>query len=318
MSLEINDITRFPEGIKKVIRRECVSAIALLEQNKNANPHETVHKVRKSFKKIRALFRLVRDAMEDYHKENRFFRDEGRRVSDIRDATALIEALDLIYGQYSAKLYKNSFADIRQQLEKRRKSMAEKAFDEKDVLQAIRKKISAKCESVYTMPIEYSSFASIAPSLKRVYKRGRKAYRKAKDAKHPDDFHEWRKRVKYLRYQLRAIEAVWPDFMDTWEDELHKLSDYLGTDRDLMMLRNHILENSVLENSGENQGGESHYLLRTIVDGHRKQLQEHALLLGKRLYHMKPDHFASLVGSAMEAHIDEKNRNLVKPGQLEC
>ena len=52
---------------------------------------DAVHETRKSIKKVRALMRLVRtEPGESYTAENAALRGTGRRISEIRDAAALI------------------------------------------------------------------------------------------------------------------------------------------------------------------------------------------------------------------------------------
>ena len=61
---------------------------------KSANdPHFIVHEVRKSFKKIRSYLRLIREQI-DFKAENHFFRDLGMEISEIRDLTSCMEALE--------------------------------------------------------------------------------------------------------------------------------------------------------------------------------------------------------------------------------
>jgi CHAD domain-containing protein len=312
MDLKITRILNISEGVKDIICRECEHAVRLLEEETQENPHLVVHEVRKSFKKIRALLRLVRDETAAYHQENRFFRDEGRKISDVRDATALIEALDLLSAQYSDQLYKNAFSDFRKILVDKRDDLVKETLEKENTLMEIRQNISHKCGSIKDLPLTADSFDSIALSIERVYKRGRKGYEKARESADPEDFHEWRKRVKYLQYQLQAIHLVWPKLLNTWEDELHRLSDFLGTDRDIFMLRNFIDGNK-----SQLEADELTYLLRNLLDGHSEQLRQHALLLGKGLYHLQPKDFVSLLGAAWEAYGMRKDQQLVPSEKLE-
>ena len=55
-----------------------------------------IHEARKATKRLRALVRLVRRELGDevYALENQCYRDAGRRLSELRDATVLVETLD--------------------------------------------------------------------------------------------------------------------------------------------------------------------------------------------------------------------------------
>jgi hypothetical protein len=100
--------------------------------------------------------------------------------------------------------------------------------------------------------------------------------------------------------------------LNTWEDELHRLSDFLGPDRDIFMLRNFIDGNK-----SQLEADELTYLLRNLLDGHSEQLRQHALLLGKGLYHLQPKDFVSLLGAAWEAYGMRKDQQLVPSEKLE-
>lgn len=308
LELKIDDISRISESVRQVLHEQCDSTLALITAKAEKAPHETIHEIRKNFKKIRAVLRLVRDTTGRYHTENRFFRDEARKISDLRDATALIEALDLIEEQFKDKLYKNAFTDVRALLIAK---MAEKVLQGNKVLQEIHENLRFKCQAMLELPLSIDGPTSISPGIKRTYKRGRKAYEKASISKLPEDFHEWRKRVKYLRYQLLAIAPVCPPLLTVWENELHKLSDFLGTDRDLYMLK------EFLDKTGKKPDNENGYLLRTLVEGHRRELQEQALLLGKKIYHLKPGVVVSWIEAAWFVELSTNKRLLISRDQLE-
>lgn len=296
MSLKIAAEKDFSEGLKSKIRSQCTGALQLLGNNPEGDPHEVVHEVRKSFKKIRGALRLVRDQIDFYKEENVFFRDEARRISDVRDATSVIETLDDLYEQYENQLYKNTFNQFRNHLNSRREKLTEEYVKDGDVLKIIENQLSDKCEKIDQWPIEIKSFKTLSPSVERVYKRGRKGYKRAKRSRSTKHFHEWRKRVKYLRYQLDLLHRIWPEFLDSWEDELHDLSDYLGDDHDL-----YLLSEEVEKNKDQFSDPESYQLLDSLIKSGRSDLQTNALNLGKRLYHLDHENFAALLEASWEA-----------------
>src|SRR5262249_37152996 len=83
-----------PDGLQRIVQEEIDRAIAELS---GSGGEESIHEARKSIKRIRALLRLRRPALGDrYDGENRVFRDIGRALSPIRDAAALIGAVDAL------------------------------------------------------------------------------------------------------------------------------------------------------------------------------------------------------------------------------
>lgn len=296
MSLKIPEQLEFSEGLKMQIKAQCTESVKLIKSQSETDPHEVIHEVRKSLKKIRGMLRLVRDHIDFYKEANAFFRDEGRRISDLRDATSVIETLDDLYDRYSDQLYQKTFDGYRDHLVLRRKKMATENPEVSGVLKSIGDRLQKKYAEIDSWKMTIETFAELAPGIERVYKRGRKGYERALETQSPDDFHDWRKRIKYLRYQLEVLNRIWPNFLETWEDELHELSDRIGHDRDLFML-----SELVHREQGAFADRESCELLQSLIAFRRSQMQSDALKLGKRLYRLDKNDFAGLLAASWES-----------------
>lgn len=307
MSLYIDNNIKFSHGLNAAIHNECNKVLNEIHKDADENPHYVVHNVRKALKKIRAGLRLFRYTDEKfYKKQNTFFRDEGRRISEVRDASSVIEALDKLITHYHEQLYNNTFNQFKHFLEKRKDGIANEVIHKKRVLDTIEDQLRTKCEAIESWGLEKANgFKGLAPGVKKVYKRGQKAFKETKGSATSPNLHEWRKRVKYLRYQLILLQRIWPPPLKAWQKELHKLSDYLGGDRDLYMLHN-----VVKNNAGAFKDTQSHQLLSTLIEGHRKQLQQEAILTGEKLYHLDKDTFVSLLAKAWEANDKGNQKNV--------
>ncbi|MDC0675465.1 CHAD domain-containing protein [Nannocystis sp. ncelm1] len=77
----------------------------------------------------------------------------------------------------------------------------------------------------------------LEPGLKTSYKQGRQAMRTAFADPTPAAFHAWRKRVKDLWYHTQLLHNVWKGVQSAWAEALEDLSDALGDDHDLEVLR---------------------------------------------------------------------------------
>lgn len=300
------------ERLSTSVQRECTNALKLLNKEKHENISEDVHEIRLNFKKIRALLRLVRDKQDNYIRENKFFRDEARKLAAIRHADAMIEGLDLIQEQYNERIYKKAFVDIRAHLEEHRDAEAEKALKEKHILQDMHQNIEPRCEKTASFFKDIDSFKPIGLGLKRAYKRGKNAHTKAIDSKSNSNLHEFKKRVNYLSDQLDAINPVWPKFLKAWKEELNELSALLGSYRDLSMLSDHIQEKNTKISAEDGT-----YLLGTLIAGHQEQLRKHAILMGKKLYHLKAKDFIALLETAWETHASSMDKKLLPSDKLE-
>jgi CHAD domain-containing protein len=251
--------------IRKQLKKRIDSALATLDQKRLS--HEKIHDARKSLKKARASLRLLRPALResDYRQENTSLRDAARPLSAARDAKVLPDTLRRLVRHYRKPV---SALKVRLKQEALHVEHAELAHSRWQ-LQKARARLKE-------MPVKGDNWSIVGPALQDVYRRGRRALAGARDEHSPEAFHEWRKQAKYLRYTLETLEPVWPPVIHTLADEARTLTDYLGDDHDLTVLRQHI-------------GSEE--LLSKLIEKRQTELRDKAVTLGAKLYEEKPKDF---------------------------
>ena len=89
-------------------------------------------------------------------------------------------------------------------------------------------------------PLKDHGWASLDDGVEDVFRRGRQAMNQARAKGRAEDFHEWRKQVKYLRHQFGLLREVWPDVLEAMEDTADELGERLGADHDLAVLRERV------------------------------------------------------------------------------
>lgn len=208
---------------------------------------EAVHDVRKRCKKVRAVARLCRDTLDEgYQEANRAFRDTARLVAVQRDAWTLVETVTAMASRDASTL---PDGDSAQDLEEVHAALVDRYADiratavDDDLLAEVEVALEDAAAGIEGWPLPVDLAADdLAESIHRVHHRGREGYLALRDTigEDPDDagadWHDWRKRVKYLWYQARLLEEAWPDPMAALADELDYLGDMLGEDHDLMVL----------------------------------------------------------------------------------
>jgi CHAD domain-containing protein len=165
-------------------------------------------------------------------------------------------------------------------------------LDEEKGMEEVAAVIETARQRVDSWPVKTDDFSAISGGLRRVYKRGRNRLADAYSDPVPENFHEWRKRVKYLWYHTRILEPVWPDMLEELADQVHDLSDYLGDDHDLAELRRVIIDRP--QNFGNERDLE---MLVALIDRRRSELEAAARPLGERIYVEKPDEFVDRLAS---------------------
>lgn len=251
-------------------------------------PHDAVHQVRKRCKKIRAALRLVRDTLggsTTYRDENARFRDIAGRLAGVRDAEAMIEAHDALVEAFEEPLDREAFTTIRNGLVERRARIAME-FDLDERLTEFAAQMRAAREQLAGWSLTERGFAAIDGGLKTSYRRGRKGLAVAYREPTPENFHEWRKRVKYHRYHTRLLRALWKAVMGARLREVKQLSDLLGDDHDLAVLRRVVLDD------GDEFGGADTGAFVALIDCRRRALERVVRPLGLRVFAEKPKHLS--------------------------
>jgi len=272
-----------------------------LNSLENLNIHEAIHDIRKRLKKLRALSRLVRDELGDknYKTINTYFRDLGREISDLRDLTAHLETIDLLKERYGKHIYVNFFKAFANQIEKERDELEENLRSQNFFSKHLVEKLKKAKEELTSWPVESDKIDIILPSIERVYKRGNKALKNAYKIPEKENFHEWRKRVKYLWYQTLLLQDMWPNFFNTLEAEIHQLADFLGDDHDLMELNEKIIsEDFVLPDVSQQE------LMTAIINEYSNHLRMKARTKGELIYAEAPEDFRKRIGKYTEINWD--------------
>jgi len=161
-------------------------------------------------------------------------------------------------------------------------------LDDEEAMAEVAVKIEQGRARVANWPIERNDFSALYGGLKRVYKRGYKGLAGAYRESVAENFHDWRKRVKYLWYHMRILKPLWPDLLGELADALHDLSDYLGDDHDLAEFRQLVLDRPEMFNDEPELQA-----LLGLIDRRRAELEAAARPLGERIYVEKPEAFVN-------------------------
>lgn len=284
------------EGIKRIVQEEIDSATEQLNHGNGRKRAEAIHEARKSIKKIRGALRLMRPELgRAYRGENRRLRDTGRKLSEIRDAAAIVEVFDKVVDKHKQNLQANSLTPIRRQLERSKREL-EQTIGIQNVVRRAIATLHGTSKRVKSWPLKKDGFAAIAPGLEGSYRQGRKAMATAQGDPRPENYHEWRKRVKDHWYQVRLLESLWTEVIQAREASLKDLETWLGDDHNLVVLCDKLTNEP--EKYGEADGVQ---LFLALAGEHQKELRENSMSLGQRLYEEKPRLFTQNMSKLWDA-----------------
>jgi CHAD domain-containing protein len=295
------------KGVRRVVRKQLKDALVALGNSESDSLDDCVHAVRKNFKRVRAVLRLVRYAIGDstYQFENEVFRDASRPLSEVRDAKILIETLDKLNEAASDTLKIVPFGEARKKMIAHRREIHQKALGDLDTLAMTTATVKEAIERLDEWTDISNYWVSLGKGLKRVYSRGRKAFDEAKAGRSVESFHEWRKQAKYLRHHMELLAPTWPKVVGELAKQAEDLGDMLGEDHDLAVLRV-----MLSESNGDGQLAERMEPLATIIDRQRQKLQQAAIPKGELLYRDSPKQFVHRIEAYWKEWVNQSGEQL--------
>ncbi len=305
MAFELKTDEKFGRGIRRIARKELDKALEHLGGHERESRDEAVHSARKSFKRIRALLRLVRPAIGDstYREENVVFRDAARPLTQVRDAKILVETLDSLLEHFHEHVAGRSFNDTRDALNANLRAIRREIVEEQKAparIAAIVRDARGRVKDWSDVP---NKWRVLGAGIRKVQQQARHAFQEAKRSATVENLHEWRKQAKYLRYQLEILRPIWPERMKELADEADRMTELLGDDHDAAVLRN-----KLAADPDEFGGAEAVEMLLALIDRRRAELQQEAMMLGERFFDEPSKEFVTRLKGYWKAFRKESGR----------
>ncbi len=278
MATKLQKKTNLAKQFKDICESLMDDAQEALQQ---ANKAQGVHNARKRFKQLRGVLRLIRFGLGDkiYDRENDALRDAGRPLSEVRDADVMIETLDDLLQHFKGHVRKGSFKKLRSQLVARRTKIRKQIVNKDKAISKDLKstrQIRSRLKKWQKFP---DRFAILKKGVRRIYARGQEDMDMSFKDPTVESLHEWRKSVKYLRYQLEIFEDLTESIITEMADEAHTLADKLGVDHDLAVLEG-LLHGEMKKACTPKQ----QEVLTALIRQRRTELQKEAEEMGPHLY----------------------------------
>jgi CHAD domain-containing protein len=266
------------DGLRRIARGQIDDAADRLHDARNDGA--AIHDVRKDLKRLRAVVRLARDDLgrDVYRHENTAFRDAGRDLSGARDAKVLVETLDDLTRRHADEIPEGAFAGLREQLDGERAEHDRRAADD-PVLSSVLAALEEARGRVAAWPLtEDAGYETLKSGFKRIRRRGRRALRAARKKRSEETLHELRKRAKDLWHAAQILGPVAPKRMKRIRRRAHRLSDLIGAEHDLAVLR------AAAAKHRDTLSAQERELLRGLIRRRRRRLRRQALRRARKLY----------------------------------
>ena len=292
------------EGLRRISEELLRDLLQIMRQEKLTA--ERVHDARKVIKNLRATLRLTRGALSDEARKarNQAFRNLAGPLSGPRDAAVTLATFEKSYAE-------NLNGDSRPKAEtfwasKLQRSLADKAHASVPAESYQQATEEVRRLGGRLLPFEDARNgggrsktrdkddwdSTVSEGLRKTYHRGRGLARQAAAKPKPSDeeWHELRKRVKDLGYQLtlfKKIKGVKPLL-----SKLDQVGTALGDARDLILLRDCLAKVQNKDEFTAAEGRNYHALLIHVEDQNQK-LHRRALKVIRGVYRPKSKRFTA-------------------------
>jgi inorganic pyrophosphatase len=270
----------FRKGIRRIVRHQYDKAIEECEklQSPGNQGRSAVHEIRKRFKRVRAVLRLVRSEVEDhaYRRENAAIRDAGQTLSNVRNAKVVLDALGLLKEQ-SPDASSDRFSVVEHFLRSRQWDLQDQLLQDSEKLDAFKQSIDDARKRVKNWTLPRGGRRAIRRGLKQACNKVRRALEDAESTPTDERLHEFRKQAKYFYHQLQLAGPIAPAAIDDLSHDVHELERALGDDHDLAMLRR---EAVACVKGGLDDGAQD---LILAIDRRRREIQRQSIHQGHKI-----------------------------------
>jgi hypothetical protein len=261
----------------RFVRDDIAAALAAADDGGPLNMR--VHAIRQRLKWARSTLRVLHGTLGEEARAARLAAAaaaqllSGARDADVAAASARVlsataaSAAEAGFDRVADRLDHEAAAAHRQHLP----------------LAEVKQRLESIAHAVGGFATDFEGEALIEGAIKRAYRNGRRAMKRAEMSRGTDDLHGWRKRARHLWHLLRMGRDLIPRRTSPFTASLDRLIEILGLDHDHALLAERLAlapHDAALQRQ-----------LALIAD-RRRGMEADAFSLGADLYDRKPKAFA--------------------------
>lgn len=222
-----------------------------------------------------------------FKRENARLRSAAKRLAFLRDIAVARSTIRKALNKLADRKDRDAFRTAQRGFEEESPAQPQSDEQREAALRQAADALGKTRRAFEVVRWPERGWETIEPGLQTLYRQNRawmaRAFATGKDR----DLHQWRKRAKFLYYQLQMLTPIWPEGLAKTVRRLNKLQDYLGADHDFAVLQSFLL------------GDPTRYGGRGIVqritnclEKRRRKVRQKSESLGKVVFSQKPIHFA--------------------------
>jgi CHAD domain-containing protein len=264
------------KAVRRIVREQLRSAIRAARDRK-LDQEERVHEVRTRLKRSRAALSLIRrEAGDKAARDDRRLRDAGRMLAKPRDLAVQAHTFRVLGTRLQSELPPRLLARLASAERQIRRALEPEEV-ERDLKRAARALRRLRRDlSVWGVG---KGRRAIGDSVTRTYRSGLETLEAAREQPSAERFHDWRKHVKALSYELRIIAAAVPELTTTLIPKIERLGEILGQVHDLDCVK----ATAELHPRWFGRAADGEAVL-AAVDARRGELEQEALALAASVF----------------------------------
>ena len=283
-------------GLRRIVDELIKSAIARIKRP-STDREEDLHQVRLAIKRLRAILRLLRPLVSKtfFKRENARLRSAARRLARLRDLAVARRTLEQVTGKLASHSQDVAIQEVFESFLAQTPASSHYEKDRENALRLAARALAQTHRAFHALPLPDRDWKTIEPGLKKLYRQNQTWMKRALSSDKDEDFHEWRKRVKYYFYLLKMLTPMWPSRLGKTVKHLDRLQDKLGKDHDLVVLKSFLVKHP--SNTGNRTPvGQVVECLEKRSAKFRKQ----SMALGKILFDDKSGHWMKALRKSWE------------------
>lgn len=236
----------------------------------------TVHSLRRRCKKLRGLVRLVGPELADAGRENAAYRDASAALSATRDAAVMVQTFEGLLEfdrEHETQIGRIDAEEIGDELAEQAKKSGQGSAEPFDDFIDI---FSDAAKRARKWEVDGRGFDALGDGFEATYKQMRRRLNAADHEKSSENFHEWRKYVKYHGHHVSLLKRTAPALLKARVEALVRLGDALGDHHNLAVL------------SEKLEGRPQAAAVQDVIAAQQDALANEAFALGRQLAAEKP------------------------------
>jgi len=252
---------------------------AIRELKRGKLSRESVHDVRTTLKKVRALLELSSPSQLKRERMLRVLKKAAGFLSPLRDAEVALESLDQI-----AKRHKVPKSEVTAARDRLKQGLMLSMQKTRPRLPLVVEALEEGAQLLGSLRHSGIDSKDLRQTVLHTYRRGRKVLRKSRKSDDAELFHSWRKVVKRLWYEVRITEGFWGADGKPLIKRLGELGEIAGTERDYTLLLGILPKEKTLRTAA-------------LIEHLLPRLRRKAERLGHTLYKERPRDFIAGMGT---------------------